>query len=125
MDFVVKDYATAKEYKARLQRNSAWEKQNNYERFDFCLCLHCTCFSINHELLICGECSLKDKEGVYKGVQSDSVCDRFISRKGKDINGKQIDPALLATVFKIEKLGNSGEIYIPRQLKSAGRTGKG
>ncbi|MDR3020929.1 MAG: hypothetical protein LBU66_08530 [Treponema sp.] len=114
MGFVVKDYATAREHKERLKRNNAWEKTNNYERFNFCLCLHCAYFSINHDLPIAGDCSLKDKEGVYEGVLSDSVCDRFISCKGTDINGKKLDPALLSMAFQIERM-KDGSVYIPRQ----------
>ena len=112
MAFVVKDYATAREHDARLKRNTAWEKENDYERFECAMCLHCAFFKIDMDLPIVGECSLKDREGVWEIVNTAAVCNRFISHKGTDINGKRIDTGLLSAIFKIEKLGNSGEIYI-------------
>lgn len=100
--------------KEEMAKVRAWEKRNNYECFDFCLCLHCAYFSINQNLPITGECSLKNKEGVFASVLTDSLCGRFISRHGTDINGKQIDHGWLSAMFHIERLGDSGEVYIPR-----------
>jgi hypothetical protein len=47
-------------------------------------------------------------------VLAQAVCNRFLSWKGTDIHGKQLDPVVLSIAVKIERLKN-GEIKISPQ----------
>jgi hypothetical protein len=106
-------YKDADHYKAAMKASGKFRKVNDYEVFNWALCLECVHFKMDLSIPIHGDCSLMEKEGAYNGVMAQAVCNRFLSRKGSDINGKQLDLAALSTAFKIERLKN-GEIYIPR-----------
>jgi len=105
-------YKSQKDYEQKHKVRSKWSNQNDYDVFNNALCLECAFFKMDIDLPICGACKLMEQEGAYNGVLAQAVCNRFLSHKGTDINGKQLDPAVLSIAFKIERLGN-GEIYIP------------
>jgi len=72
------------------QRNAVWEARNGYQRIDLANCLHCAFFKIDDHAPIVGDCELKVKEGAYRTVCTNAVCQRFISRLGKDITPEGI-----------------------------------
>ena len=111
--FVVNSHGTMAEWRARLERSPEWERANGYERHDFALCLHCAFFAVDGNLPIRGECRLRYAEGVHGGVLADSVCGRFVSRQGTDIDGKALPLSMLKSLFDVEVL-KDGSAYIPR-----------
>jgi hypothetical protein len=87
--------ADYREYEKTLKARSAWSRANDYEVFNFALCLECRHFRIDPSLPIHGKCELMSQEGAYPGVMAQAVCNRFLSSKGTDINGRIVEPALL------------------------------
>ena len=77
----------------------------------FCLeCSHFKMFFLE-SVLHCICCVMKN-QGVYSAVEPVSICKKYLSRKGMDIYGNQVDPKELSKMFTIEM--RDGEIYIPR-----------
>ena len=107
-------YKDNKDYKQKTKASGKWRKANDYDVFNYAFCLECVHFKMDVSMPICGDCLLMEKEGASNGVMAQAVCNRFLSRHGTDINGKQLDPALLSLTFKIERLGD-GSIFIPRE----------
>jgi hypothetical protein len=98
----ITSYTDCREYeKAR----SAWDKANDYEVFNFALCLECRHFRIDPSLPIHGDCELMKQERAYSGVMAQAVCNRFLSSNGTDINGRAVKPALLPAWVKTRKPG--------------------
>ena len=108
-------YKDNKDYKQKIKARGKWSKANDYDVFNYAFCLECVHFKMDVSMPICGDCLLMEKEGAFNGVMAQAVCNRFLSHKGRDINGKQLDPATLSLSFKIERYKN-GEIYIPRDV---------
>jgi hypothetical protein len=105
-------YTSAKDYDEKIKASGKWHKSNDYDVFNFALCLECAYFK-PAPVATHGACALMEKEGAYNGVVAQAVCERFISCKGTNINGKQLDPDLLSAIFKIEKM-KDGSVFIPR-----------
>jgi hypothetical protein len=91
------------EYKKAIQARSKWSKANDYEVFNWSLCLGCKYFKIDPVYPIHGDCELMKQEGVYPGVMAEAVCNRFLSTQGTDINGRVVDPSLLPAWMKTRK----------------------
>jgi len=103
---------TAKaKFKKRMKASPSWRKANGYEAQNRAHCLCCAFFKIDANMPIHGKCRLMDREGIYDGVMTDAVCNRFISRHGTDIDGKRLDPDALSAFFEFERLKN-GDVYI-------------
>ena len=78
----------------------------------FCLeCAHFKMFFLE-SVLHCVCCVMKNY-GIYSAVEPVNICKKYLSRKGKDIYGNQVNPDELSKMFKIEI--RDGEIFIPRQ----------
>ncbi|MCL2792456.1 MAG: hypothetical protein FWD87_05125 [Spirochaetaceae bacterium] len=107
---IIKEKKTAinKEHEIRQK----WSKDNDYEVTEYCFCVSCRHFKIDINYPFHGDCSLMAKEGGYSGVVVEAICNRYLSSTGMDINGKQVNPAILAKDFKVVKLGNG--VYLPR-----------
>ncbi|MCL2706396.1 MAG: hypothetical protein FWE72_09350 [Spirochaetaceae bacterium] len=90
-----------------------WSRDNSYEVTEYCFCVSCRHYKIDINYPFHGDCSLIEKEGGYPGVVSEAICNRYLSPTGKDINGKQVDPAILVKNFKVVKMGKV--IYLPRE----------
>ncbi|MDR0404050.1 MAG: hypothetical protein LBH35_10750 [Treponema sp.] len=76
------------EYEPSLKARSAWSKANDYEVFNWALCLECKYFKINPAHPCYGDCELMRQKGAYPGVMAEAVCNRFVSTQGTDINSK-------------------------------------
>jgi hypothetical protein len=88
-------YANNREYEKAMKRRAEFNKANGYETFDSGLCMKCKHFKINTFIPCMGDCGLMEQEGAYSGVMAQAVCNRFLSRQGRDINGKAVEPSLL------------------------------
>jgi hypothetical protein len=84
-----------------------WRKINGYEVFNWPFCLECKHFTIDTSHPFCGDCELMKQEGEYPGVMTQAVCNRFLSTKGTDINGRVIDPSMLPAWVKTRKTKTS------------------
>jgi hypothetical protein len=104
-------YSSHEDYQKHIRERGKQNKANNYEVFDFGLCLECKHFKADKQYHTHGDCLLMWKEGAYGGVMVNAVCNRFMSTKGTDINGKVVEPSLLPAWVKTRK-GKQGEIYI-------------
>ena len=100
-------YKDSEDYENKVKASGKWRKANDYETFNFALCLECAFFKIDPKLPIHGDCALMEKDGAYNGVVAIAVCNRFMSRQGIDINGKQSNPDLLSVVFDSGTIKNS------------------
>ena len=107
------NYTSQKDYKQKIKARTKWSKVNDYEVYNFASCMICRHFKLDAAHPFHGDCGLMEKEQAYNGVMVDAVCNRFLSTKGTDINGKQVDPDALSFMFKVEKLGD-GSVYLPR-----------
>jgi hypothetical protein len=104
-------YKDADHYKAAIKASGKFRKANDYEVFNWALCLECEYFKIDPALPISGDCGLMEQQGSYPGVMALAVCNCFMSHKGTDINGKVVNPALLPAWVKTRK-NKAGETYI-------------
>jgi hypothetical protein len=86
--------ADYREYEKAHKGRRKWNKANDYEVFNWALCLKCKHFKIDLEYSFHGDCELMRREGAYPGVMAYAVCDRFLSRKGTDINGRVVESSL-------------------------------
>ena len=102
---------TAEQYQAYTDGRSEWSKVNDYEVFEWCLCLNCSYFKIDTAQPISGDCGLMEQEGVYSGVLTQAVCNRYLSKRGTDINGKVLNPAMLPPWVKTHK-DKSGSVFV-------------
>jgi hypothetical protein len=106
---VITSYADYREYEKALKARSKWSESNDYEVFHWSLCLDCKYFKIDPSCSFHGDCELMRQEGAYPGVMTEAVCNRFMSKKGTDINGKVIDPGLLPSWVKTRKDRKTGK----------------
>jgi hypothetical protein len=96
-------------YKSAMKARQSFRKANDYEVFNWNLCLVCLHFKADAGHPWQGDCCLMGKEGCYPGVMAQAVCNRFLSRAGTDINGKVIIPSLLPAYILTRKEG--GEMF--------------
>ena len=108
------EYGGQDDYKKKIKTSGEWRKANNYEVFGWNICMECRYFSASIDAgYVCGGgCSLMEKEGAYNGVMYDAVCDRYVNRRGFDINGKVVDPAALPAWVRTRKDKKTGEVYL-------------
>jgi hypothetical protein len=76
-----------------MKRSRKFRKANDYETFDFALCVECRHFKSSTSIPCMGDCGLMEQEGAYSGVMPQAVCNRFLSKQGTDINGKAVEPS--------------------------------
>ena len=88
-------YKDAAHYKSCLKNRQAFSRENDYEVFSWSICLNCKYFKADPDLPIAGDCQLMSDSGCYDGVMALAVCNRFIDRRGYDLNGKVVNPELL------------------------------
>ena len=107
-------YSSQEDYKAKMDKSGKWRKANNYEVFGWNICMECRYFKANLDAgHVCGgDCSLMEQEGAYNGVMYDAVCNRYINRRGFDLNGKVIDPIALPGWIKTRTNKKTGETFI-------------
>jgi hypothetical protein len=89
-------YKDANHYKAAMKGSGKFRKVNDYEVFDWAICLECNYFKIDYNFPIQGNCELMEQQGIYPGVVACAVCNRFMSKIGTDINVKVVNPSLLS-----------------------------
>jgi len=108
------NYSSQKDYKKKIETSGTWRKANNYEVFGWNICLECRYFNAHLDAghVCAGDCSLMEQEGAYNGVMYDAVCDRYINRRGFDINGKVVDPAFLPAWIKTKKDKETGAMFL-------------
>jgi hypothetical protein len=99
------------EYEKTIKARGQWRKANDYEVFNWALCLECKHFTIDTSHPFRGYCELMRQEGEYPVVMTEAVCNRFLSTKGTDINGRVIDPSLLPAWVKNRKT-KTGEVCV-------------
>jgi hypothetical protein len=103
-------YSSPEDYQNHLRKSGRQRKANDYEVFNWCLCLECKHFKVDKHFHTQGDCLLMWKEGAYGGVMAQAVCNRFMSTEGMDINGKVVEPSLLPAWVKTRKT-KTGETY--------------
>jgi hypothetical protein len=103
-------YKNADHYKEAMKKSGKFRKENDYEVFSWNICMECHYFKKLGKFND-GECRLMEKEGAYNGVMATAVCNRYLNKRGFDINGKVIIPGLLPKWIKTRKNKN-GEIFI-------------
>jgi hypothetical protein len=108
---IISSCADYREYEKALKARRWWSRANDYEVFNFALCLECRHFRIDPSFPTQGNCELIKQEGAYPGVMAQAVCSRFLSRNGTDINGRVVEPALFPAWVKTRKT-KAGEVYI-------------
>jgi hypothetical protein len=104
-------YKDADHYKKAMKASGKFRKVNDYEVFVWNICMECQHFKADKKFHTQGDCLLMEKEGGYGGVLATAVCNRFMSTKGTDINGKVVEPTLLPSWVKTRKT-KSGEVYL-------------
>jgi hypothetical protein len=109
---VVTSYADYRDHEKALKARSKWSKDNDYEVFAWNICLECKYFKINPAHPVHGDCELMRQEGAYPGVMVTAVCNRYINKRGYDLNGKVVDPGLLPAWIKTRKDKETGELFI-------------
>jgi hypothetical protein len=107
-------YKSKEDYETKIKASGEWRKANNYEVFGWNICMECRYFNAHFDAghVCSGDCSLMEKEGAYNGVMYDAVCDRYINRRGFDIDGKVVDPASLPAWIKTKKDKKTGQLFI-------------
>ena len=70
-------------------KKKSLRKKNKYDVFNYALCVECIHFQSEGDSR--GSCLLLESAGEYSGVMAQAVCDGFLSGRGTDINGKQLD----------------------------------
>jgi hypothetical protein len=96
---------------AKFNKRTAFSRSNGYKDFNFALCVGCAYFSFDHSKEAvewawkygCGKCRLAKSMDAYEGVMATAVCDKFLSRSGKDIKGKSASPKQLPDFVKLAK----------------------
>jgi hypothetical protein len=88
-------YHSPEDYQARLRESHKQRKANDYEVFDFALCLGCKHFKADKNYPTVGDCLLMWEEGAYGGVDAIAVCNRFVDSLGIGLDNKVIEPSLL------------------------------
>jgi hypothetical protein len=107
-------YKNQEDYAEKMENSGEWRKANNYEVFGWNICMECRYFKadIDAGSACHGECSLMALDGAYNGVVYDAVCNRYINKRGYDINGKVVDPALLSKWIPTRTDKQTGETFI-------------
>jgi hypothetical protein len=105
-------YKDADHYRNAIKASGKFRKANDYEVFDWALCLECKHFKIDPAHPFHGDCELMEREGAYPGVMAAAVCNRFLSTKGTDINQRVVEPSLLPAWVKTRKDKTTGELFI-------------
>jgi hypothetical protein len=108
------EYHSAEQYKAAHKNRETWSKTNDYEVYNYAVCLHCKYFKLYSAHCTHGNCGLMEQEGAYNGVMALAVCNRFLSTHGTDINGKVVIPSLLPKWNKTRK-DKAGNIFVVNQ----------
>jgi len=108
------NYRSQEDYKAKMENSGKWRKANGYEVFSFNFCMECKYFKADMDTgsACSGNCSLMEAEGAYNGVMYDAVCDRYINRRGFDLNGKVVDPAVLPRWIPTRTDKKTGETFV-------------
>jgi hypothetical protein len=104
-------YKDADQYKKAMKESGKFRKANDYEVFAWNICLECQRFKADKKFPTQGVCLLMEKEGAYGGVIATAVCNQYLNKRGYDINGKVVNPALLPACIKTRKT-KAGEIFI-------------
>jgi hypothetical protein len=105
-------YKDADHYKAAMKASGKFRKVNDYEVFAFNICLECRHFKADKKFHTQGDCLLMEKEGAYGKVVATAVCTRYLNRRGYDLHGKVVNPALLPAWIKTRKDKTTGELFI-------------
>ena len=96
---------------AKFKRRSVFSRKNGYKDFNFALCVGCAYFSFDNSKEAvewagkygCGKCRLAKAMGASGVVMATAVCDKFLSHKGTDINGKSVTQKHLPDFVKLTK----------------------
>ena len=108
------NYKNQEDYKAKMKNSGKWRKANNYEVFGWNICMECRYFNAHLDAgHVChGDCSLMEAEGAFNGVMYDAVCDRYINRRGFDLNGKVVDNTSLPGWIPTRTDKKTGDLFI-------------
>ena len=93
------NYTDNKDYKAKIKNSSEWRKANDYEVFAWNICMECVFYKPEPAMPIHGECQLMADNGCYDGVLYTAVCNKYVNKRGYDLNGKIVMPELLPKGF--------------------------
>ena len=101
------DYPTQKELDEADKKREAFSKENNYEFYRWHICWECMNFIVNlRSPRHGGICKLIEQAGAYPGVQAQSVCNKFLSSGGTDINNKPVPSTEIPEWVRRYKSGN-------------------
>jgi len=108
------NYSSQEDYKAKMEKSGVWRKANNYEVFGWNICMECRYFKADMDAgsACSGDCSLMEQDGAYNGVVYDAVCNRYVNKRGFDLNGRVIDPVVLPKWIPTRTDKRTGETFI-------------
>jgi len=107
-------YSSQEDYKAKMENSSKWRKANNYEVFGWNICMECRYFKADMDTgtIYHGECSLMAQEGAYNVVVYDAVCNRYVNKRGYNINGGVIDLLTLPKWIPTKTDKKTGKMFV-------------
>ena len=107
-------YGSEKDYKAKIEKSREWRKANNYEVFGWNICMECRYFKADVDAgSVCGgDCSLMEQDEAYNGVVYYAVCNRYVNKRGYDLNGRVVDPLALPKRMPMRKDKRTGETFV-------------
>ena len=106
----------------QFEKRGLFSDKYDYETFDFALCAVCAYFSFHNSKDNvewagkngCGSCRLMRSQGIYNGVMTTAVCNKFLSWQGKDINQKQVNKKRLPNFVKLVQ-NEKGKTFVSIQ----------
>ena len=114
-------YRNQEETNRAHEKREAFGKENGYEVYNWNTCNDCMNFMVDlHNPEYGGECQCMAQSGAYPGVVAHAVCNKFLSCKGEDINGRPVDPSQFpAWVHVKERFGkNKDKILLASDLRT-------
>ena len=105
------NYSSEHDFKEKIENRRKWSKANDYEVFAWNICMECQFYKADADCPTHGECTLMASNGCYNGVVYTAICNRYISKKGVDINGNAVNPVALPPWVKKRK-NKKGESFV-------------